>query len=258
VNQNLINTANLYSGNTGFSSPMAQTVPAAGGMFQTLLDDVLLKRLQTGTAASSQTPASNNLQSDLTAQWVASMLQSLPVPGMDTGNSLASNSSWLGATSSMQNLLSAMQPSATPVNTTSNSGSVTQAAPAQMDPFTLKNLAKSASDQYGIPVQLILSVIHQESGGNPNAISSAGAQGLMQLMPDTAAALGVTNVFDPVQNVNAGTHYLAQLLNRFRSVPLALAAYNAGPEAVTRYQGIPPYAETQNYVQSILGQLRHL
>lgn len=104
-----------------------------------------------------------------------------------------------------------------------------------------------------IPVNLVKSIIKQESGFNPNAVSHAGAQGLMQLMPATAKSLGVYNSMNPYQNVRGGIKYIAQLLNRFEgNLHKALAGYNAGPEAVARYGGIPPYKETQNYVESIM------
>ncbi|WP_236026286.1 lytic transglycosylase domain-containing protein [Alicyclobacillus suci] len=118
---------------------------------------------------------------------------------------------------------------------------------------SLASIINTTAEKYNLPPSLLSAVIQQESGFNPNAVSSAGAQGLMQLMPSTAQSLGVSNAFDPAQNVDAGASYLRQLLNQFGgSVPLALAAYNAGPGVVSKYQGVPPYAETQNYVQSIL------
>ena len=104
---------------------------------------------------------------------------------------------------------------------------------------------------YGLPQGLVHAVIHQESRGRPNAVSVKGALGLMQLMPGTAAQLGV-NPYDPEQNVRGGALYLRQQIDRFGSIPLALAAYNAGPGAVLRYGGIPPYRETQNYVSTIM------
>lgn len=112
----------------------------------------------------------------------------------------------------------------------------------------------AASIQHGVDANLIRAVIRAESSGNPLAVSHAGAMGLMQLMPTTARNLGVTDPFDIVQNVNAGTAYLASLLDRFRGdVELALAAYNAGWPRVQQYGGIPPFAETQRYVPRVLG-----
>jgi len=108
-----------------------------------------------------------------------------------------------------------------------------------------------ASAAHGVPEWLIKAVIAAESGGVSRAVSPAGAKGLMQLMDSTAHELGVDDAFDPEQNIWGGTQYLRKMLDRFGSIPLALAAYNAGPGAVQRYGGIPPYSETQNYVRRV-------
>ena len=116
-------------------------------------------------------------------------------------------------------------------------------------------LITQQASQHKIDPALVAAVIPQESGFNNNATSKAGAQGLMQLMPATAKSLGVTDSLDPAQNIAAGTKYLSQKLSEFNcNIPLALAAYNAGSGAVKKYDGIPPYAETQGYVRKILGQ----
>jgi soluble lytic murein transglycosylase-like protein len=114
-------------------------------------------------------------------------------------------------------------------------------------------LIEDAAQRHGVDASLVRSVIKVESNFDPNAISHAGAKGLMQLMDGTAAGLGVTNSFDVAQNIEGGVTYLAQQLRRFQGDErLALAAYNAGPGAVQRYGGVPPIAETQAYVQRVL------
>lgn len=119
----------------------------------------------------------------------------------------------------------------------------------------LDGIVQAAAQQTGVPVSLIRAVIQQESAHNPGAVSHKGAQGLMQLMPGTAARFGVYNAFDPAENIRGGTTYLAWLYNRYQSWPLALAGYNAGEGAVDKYAGIPPYRETQNYVREIMARL---
>ena len=119
----------------------------------------------------------------------------------------------------------------------------------------INDLISKYSDKNGLDEDFVKAVINQESGFNPNATSKCGAMGLMQLMPSTAEGLGVKNAYDAEQNIEGGTKYLKGLMDRFNNdKSLALAAYNAGPNAVKKYGGMPPYAETQNYVKSILSK----
>lgn len=120
----------------------------------------------------------------------------------------------------------------------------------------LDSIVRASGNQHGLDPDLIQSVIRAESAGNPRAVSPKGAAGLMQLMPGTARTLSVNDVFDPKENVDAGTRYLRNLLERYKNDPnslaLALAAYNAGPEKVEAYKGVPPYRETREYVSRVI------
>lgn len=115
-------------------------------------------------------------------------------------------------------------------------------------------LFQAAAEAYQLPVDLLKSVAKAESAFTADAVSPCGAQGIMQLMPGTARALGVADAFDPAQNIMGGAKYLRQMVDRFDGdLTKAVAAYNAGPGAVEQYGGVPPYRETQNYVQKVLG-----
>lgn len=122
-------------------------------------------------------------------------------------------------------------------------------------PKSMQPIFKSAAEKYGVAYELLTAVACAESDFNPNCTSRSGAMGVMQLMPGTAKYLGVKNAYDPEQNIMGGSRYLAEKLKEHGSVKLALAAYNAGSNAVEKYNGVPPYTETQNYIKRILGYL---
>jgi hypothetical protein len=118
---------------------------------------------------------------------------------------------------------------------------------------TIAPHVKAAAARYGVSERLVFAIIRVESGFNPRAVSSKGARGLMQLAPGTAAVLGVRNAFDPMQNINGGVRHLRGLMDRWdNNLPLVLAAYNAGEQAVIQHGGVPPYPETQDYVARVL------
>jgi soluble lytic murein transglycosylase-like protein len=123
-------------------------------------------------------------------------------------------------------------------------------------PADLNALIQEQAATQGLDPNLLKAVIRTESNFNSHAQSSAGAQGLMQLMPGTAHELGVSNSFDPAQNIAGGAKYLKTLMSKYQSVPTALAAYNAGPGAVDRHHGIPPYAETTRYVDKVMNSYK--
>jgi soluble lytic murein transglycosylase-like protein len=157
-------------------------------------------------------------------------------------------------------------PAAAPAATTPSSSFAGALAAAQTSPSAapvsgaggssaFDSEINAAASANGIDPALLKGLVSQESGFNPNARSGAGAVGLTQLMPGTAAALGVTNPLDPAQSLQGGAKYLREQLDRFGGdEKLALAAYNAGPGAVQKYGGVPPYAETQNYVTSVMSK----
>ncbi len=131
--------------------------------------------------------------------------------------------------------------------------------PVKVKPLDIPyaDFVAASARAHGVAPELVASVIAVESNFNPNAVSWKSARGLMQLRPETAARFGVTNVFDPAQNIDAGTRYLKELLLRFNGdLALALAAYNAGPERVTQFGAAPPYRETQNYIRRVTEKYR--
>jgi soluble lytic murein transglycosylase-like protein len=185
---------------------------------------------QTGPGTNFQQILNDTLSSQLTKQNYQSKLGSVSqmIPFLNTGNYLMSKSA---------------------ASYISNTATVSE---SKAPDSTIDQIISKAAEKYNLPKKLINAVISQESSFNPDAVSHAGASGLMQLMPATARGLGVTDIFDPEQNVFAGTKYLRQMMDKYNgNLELALAAYNAGPGNVDKYNGIPPFKETIQYVQKV-------
>jgi soluble lytic murein transglycosylase-like protein len=186
------------------------------------------------------------------------MMELKAVQNFSTSNSTASDSSTFQDI--LNEILTDDEISALSEPLTSTSSTEVNSIPlTSMPPLSLlkasnniDQIINQAAQQYNVPAKLIKAVIQQESSFNTHAVSKTGAAGLMQLMPGTAKSLGDSNVFDPEQNILAGSKYLKQLLDKYDGkINLALAAYNAGPGNVDKYDGIPPFDETANYVRKV-------
>ena len=178
------------------------------------------------------------------------------VPGMDFDSVLkASEAAW---NASLGKVKQDQKAQATASTQSVSGGNSASAFTADLPPVnaTLNELIQSAAQKYHVDPKLVMAVAETESGGNQSAVSPAGAIGVMQLMPGTAAALGV-DPYDERQNIEGGAKYLHEMLDTFDGdVRKAVAAYNAGPQAVRNYNGVPPYRETQNYVSKVLDLYR--
>ena len=217
-------------------------------MFSSMIQNLLSSSGQTN--AMQRAVQMNNYVNSINSQWT-------PVNKTTSDRPSAENVSFdkvlqAGAKVKFGNLLT--NP-ATRVNAEIYSNTVNATATDQdySTKSKIKELISRVSQKHGVDEKLVNALVNQESGFNPKAKSKVGAMGLMQLMPATAKGLGVTNPMDPEQNVEGGVKYLKSMLDKYNgNIILALAAYNAGPGAVDKYDGVPPYKETQNYVKSIL------
>jgi len=171
--------------------------------------------------------------------------------GTEQGSGLTGNIN--GASGGVQSFSDILETVITNANLQNASG-INAVSGAGGSTVNLDDIFQKASDTYHVPVELLKAVAKAESNFNPMAESHAGAQGIMQLMPGTAKSLGVTDSFDPEQNIMGGAKYLSQQMERYDgNTTLALAAYNAGPGNVAKYDGVPPFKETQNYITKVMG-----
>ena len=231
-------------------SEMIQSLLNSGGQAASMkrasqLNSYINRTQQKNSIDSIYPPSSNNVQSfekvlsNTTAANFGSLLlnkNSFDVNGKIYNNESLSN---LSMSQALQNL--------EPENETSSINSI-YASKSQ-----LISMINQVAQKHGVDEKLVQALIKQEYGFNPNAKSKVGAIGLMQLMPSTAKAMGVKNPYNAAQNVEGGVKYLKSMLNKYNgNIILALAAYNAGPGAVDKYSGVPPYKETENYVKNIL------
>lgn len=229
------------------------------------IDQTQTARLQEVASANIQTPKNTDEAVTTFKECLASAERSVQAMAVDA--LLAASNSGAVSLDTVQQILGFTPQTDAPVDTSpvtdtftsSSSSANTTAANATSSgsvssPKNLEEYFKEASETYGVDINLLKAIARQESNFNPSATSSAGAMGVMQLMPSTAKGLGVTNAYDAQENIMGGAKLMAQNLKKYNGdVSLALAAYNAGGGNVDKYGGIPPFKETQNYVKKVLG-----
>ena len=226
------------------------------------IDQTQTARLQEAASANIQTPKNTDEAVTTFKECLASAERSVQAMAVDA--LLAASNSGAVSLDTVQQILGFTPQTDAPVDTSpvtdtpaissSSATNSTTSSGSVSSPENLEEYFKEASETYGVDINLLKAIARQESNFNPSATSSAGAMGVMQLMPSTAKGLGVTNAYDAQQNIMGGAKLMAQNLKKYNGdVSLALAAYNAGGGNVDKYGGIPPFKETQNYVKKVLG-----
>ena len=226
------------------------------------IDQTQTARLQEAASANIQTPKNTDEAVTTFKECLASAERSVQAMAVDA--LLAASNSGAVSLDTVQQILGFTPQTDAPVGTSpvtdtpeissSSATNSTTSSGSVSSPENLEEYFKEASETYGVDINLLKAIAKQESNFNPSATSSAGAMGVMQLMPSTAKGLGVTNAYDAQQNIMGGAKLMAQNLKKYNGdVSLALAAYNAGGGNVDKYGGIPPFKETQNYVKKVLG-----
>ena len=226
------------------------------------IDQTQTARLQEAASAKIQTPKNTDEAVTTFKDSLASAERSVQAMAVDA--LLAASNSGAVSLDTVQQILGFTPQTDAPVDTSpvtdtpaissSSATNSTTSSGSVSSPENLEEYFKEASETYGVDINLLKAIARQESNFNPSATSSAGAMGVMQLMPSTAKGLGVTNAYDAQQNIMGGAKLMAQNLKKYNGdVSLALAAYNAGGGNVDKYGGIPPFKETQYYVKKVLG-----
>lgn len=259
LNTTSANDQSSLATSTDFSSLLSQSLTNNTGYNNSSTLGLLSGLTSTTANTSSSMPMTQAFTQLLSAaNTFASTAQQSGIDLSAVANLLGASTSLYNGTTSAYTPSSVQSTYATSQNkqatqvaaNTTTSDSVASTSTGKTTPYDA--IIKKASVLYSIPEKMIKAVIQQESGFNTNATSSTGAKGLMQLMPRTAAHLGVNDSTNAEQNIMGGTKYLRQMLDQFGSYELMLAGYNAGPGNVSKYDGVPPFKETQNYVSKIM------
>ena len=235
-------------------------IASAAKQFESLLTSMMLKSMNKTTSGISGEEAGygNDMFDTMFEQQIGSFISETKSLGI--AEVLYKKITGEEMTSEMRNKIST-KIKVNSTNSTKTESDTTRVTPSEGSINRLNKYETTideAAQSYGVDKNIIKSIIMTESAGNKNAVSSAKAKGLMQLMDSTATDMGVKNSFNPRENILGGTKYFAQMLRQYNGdTKLALAAYNAGPKNVEKYNGVPPFDETKNYINKVLGYLNH-